>query len=90
MKAKDLMIGDYVSLKPSGMIIKVAAVHNKKVAYHAVVNRLSWVCESLLEPIPITPEFLKKNNIEELSEMQSVHTLQHALRLFEVEKEIIL
>jgi len=90
MKAKDLMIGDYVSLKPSGMIIKVAAVHNKKVAYHAVVNRLSWVWESLLEPIPLTLEICKKNNLGELDGIQSVHKLQHALRLFEVEKEIIL
>ena len=61
MKANDLMIGDYFSVKPSGMPIKVAAVHHKKVAYHAVVNKLAWVRESLLEPIPLTPEILEKN-----------------------------
>lgn len=61
MKAKDLMIGDYISVKPSGMPIKVAAVHHKKVAYHAVINKLAWVRESLLEPIPLTPEILEKN-----------------------------
>lgn len=55
------MIGDYVSVKPSGMLIKIAAVHHKKVAYHTVVHKLSWVRESLLEPIPLTPEILEKN-----------------------------
>lgn len=64
MQAKELMIGDYISVKPSGMLIKVAAVHHKKVAYHAVVNKLAWVRESLLEPIPLTPEILEKNGFE--------------------------
>lgn len=64
MKASDLMIGDYISVKPSGMPIKVAAVHHKKVAYHAVVNKLFWVRESLLEPIPLTLEILEKNGFE--------------------------
>lgn len=62
------MIGDYISVKPSGMLIKVAAVHHKKVAYHAVINKLEWVRESLLEPIPITPEILEKNGFEKLEE----------------------
>lgn len=61
MKANELMSGDYISVKPSGMLIKVAAVHHKKVAYHAVVNKLFWVRESLLEPIPLTTEILEKN-----------------------------
>ena len=61
MKAKDYMIGDYAFIKPSGMIIKIAAVHHKKVAYHAVINKLTWVRESLLEPIPLTSEILEKN-----------------------------
>ncbi len=64
MKANDLMVGDYISVKPSGMPIKVAAVHHKKVAYHAVVNKLEWVRESLLEPIPLTPDILGKNGFE--------------------------
>lgn len=54
MKASDLRIGDYVKVKPSGMIIQVAAVHNKKVAYHTVINKLSWVKECLLEPIRLS------------------------------------
>lgn len=64
MKANDLMLGDYISVKPSGLPIKVAAVHHKKVAYHAVINKLTWVRESLLEPIPLTPEILEKNGFE--------------------------
>ena len=64
MKANGLMIGDYVSVKPSGMLIKIAAVHHKKVAYHSCVNRLTWVRESLLEPIPLTPEILEKNGFD--------------------------
>lgn len=64
MKANELMIGDYLSVKPSGMPIKVAAVHHKKVAYHAVINKLAWVRESLLEPIPLTLEILEKNGLE--------------------------
>lgn len=62
------MIGDYISVKPSGMPIKVAAVHHKKVAYHAVINKLEWVRESLLEPIPITPGILEKNGFEKIEE----------------------
>ena len=64
MKANELMIGDYISVKPSGMPIKIAAVHHKKVAYHAVINKLAWVRESLLEPIPLTQEILEKNGFE--------------------------
>lgn len=61
MKAEDLMVGDYISVKPSGMPIKIAAVHHKKVAYHACTDKLSWVRESLLEPIHLTKEILEKN-----------------------------
>lgn len=60
------MIGDYISVKPSGMPINVAAVHHKKVAYHAVINKLVWVRKSLLEPIPITAEILEKNGFEKI------------------------
>ena len=66
MKAEDLMVGDYISVKPSGMPIKIAAVHHKKVAYHAVTNKLTWVRESLLEPIPVTSEVLEKNGFVKL------------------------
>lgn len=61
MKAKELMIGDYVLVRPSMMPIQVAAIHKKKVAYHATGDRLTWVRDGLIEPIPITPEILEKN-----------------------------
>lgn len=61
MKASDLMIGDYILAKPSMMPVQVAAVHNKKIGYHAITHKLNWVRESLLEPIPITKEILEKN-----------------------------
>ena len=61
METKNFMIGDYALVRPSGMLIQIAAVHHKKVAYHAVINKLTWVRESLLEPIPLTPDILEKN-----------------------------
>lgn len=67
MKATELMIGDYITVTPSGMLIQVAAVHKKKVAYHTCTNKLSWVREGLLRPIPITPEILFKNGFNKLS-----------------------
>lgn len=61
MKSSELQIGDYVLVKPSMMPIKVAAVHHKKVGYHAVTHKLNWVRMDLLEPIPFTVELAKKN-----------------------------
>lgn len=63
MKASDLMIGDYVTVTPSGMLIQVAATHKRKVAYHTCADKLSWVREGLLRPIPLTVEILEKNGI---------------------------
>lgn len=135
MKAQDLMIGDYVLVKPSKMLIKIVAVHRKKVAYHTCIDKLTWVREDLLEPILLTPEILEKNgfgfvktdeeyrrqggvwtgywiykglelgvaNLDHVGnwpcyiniydsniECKNVHQLQHALRLCQIEKEIIL
>lgn len=58
MRVTGLMLGSYVSVEPSGMMIKVAAIHKDKVGYHAVTNKLEWVRMSLVRPIPITPELL--------------------------------
>lgn len=55
------MIGDIVNVYPSNLPIHIAAVHNRKVAYHSVEHRLECVRESLLRPIPLTPEILEKN-----------------------------
>lgn len=58
------MVGDYVLVRPSMMPIQVAAIHKKKVAYHATGDRLTWVRDGLIEPIPITPEILEKNGFK--------------------------
>ncbi len=61
MKTEELMIGDWVKVKPSGMVIMIAAVHHKKVAYHAIPTKLEWVRQDLLEPIPLTADILRKS-----------------------------
>lgn len=61
MKASDLKIGNYVTVTPSGMLIQVAAVHKRKVAYHTCTSKLSWVREGLLRPITLTIEILEKS-----------------------------
>jgi hypothetical protein len=133
MKAIDLMVGNYVTVYPSNMLIKVAAVHNKKVGYTAN-GKLIWVRENLLRPIPLSRVHVTKNGFkatdktdrifvykggyelrvffdEGIPEMEIepfrslfigfaekelwmdvkyLHTLQQALKLFEVDKEIVL
>ena len=64
MKPTDWQIGDYALAKPSMMLIKIAAVHHKKVGYHAVTHKLNWVRMDLLEPIPLTLEILERNGFE--------------------------
>lgn len=64
MKYSEFQIGDYVLVKPSMMLIKIAAVHHKKVGYHAVTHKLNWVRMDLLEPITLTLEILEKNGFE--------------------------
>ena len=64
MKATELMIGDYITVTPSGMLIQVAAVHKRKVAYHTCTGRLSWVREGLLRPIPVKQEILEKSGMK--------------------------
>lgn len=64
MKPTDWQFGDYALVKPSMMLIKIAAVHYKKVGYHAVTNKLNWVRMGLLEPIPLTAEILERNGFE--------------------------
>jgi hypothetical protein len=106
MEANELMIGDFVldgniyaqvtSITCDG---NIETTHNK----HSDIE--------LIEPIPLTPEILKKNGWEERPkgyvfykklckntfvvnaadiQIKYVHELQHALRLCEIEKEIIL
>jgi len=67
LQAKDFMIGDYVQVVPSMMPIKVAAVHSKKIAYHACTTKLAWVRSEWIIPIPLTAEILEKNGWESYS-----------------------
>lgn len=58
------MIGDVVSVVPSGQPIHISAIHNGKVGYHAVTHKLEWVRIGLLRPIPLTAEILEKNGFD--------------------------
>lgn len=69
MKPEELQLGDIVTTTPSGMPIKVVAIHRKKVAYHACTNRFSWVRIGLLQPIPLTPKILEKNGFVKYNEV---------------------
>lgn len=67
MKGLKLQLGDYVfikSLSGDTALIKIAAIHQKKVGYHNTPNKLNWVRISLLEPIPLTAEILEKNGFK--------------------------
>lgn len=64
MKTTGLTVGDYVLVKPSMTLIKIAAVHQRKVGYYKVPNKLNWVRIDLLEPIFLTPEILEMNGFE--------------------------
>lgn len=68
MKTNELMIGDFVQVEPSGMAIRISTIHKKEVGYHTCQNRISFVKEELLDPIPLTPEILKKNGFNVVDE----------------------
>lgn len=77
MRATELMLGSYVSVVPSGMIIKTAAIHKYKVGYHAVTNKLEWVRMSLVRPIPITPELLKRLGFDRIIHYVAFMSCRH-------------
>lgn len=64
MKTAGLTVGDYVLIKPSMTLIKIASVHQRKVGYYKVPNKLNWVRIDLLEAIPLTSEILERNGFE--------------------------
>lgn len=71
MKGIKLQIGDHVLIKSLNggyhtTLIKISAIHQKKVGYHNVPNKLNWVRFSLLEPIPLTSEILEKNGFDKV------------------------
>ena len=59
MKAEDLQLGNYVSYK--GTIIKIEAIHAKKIGYHTRPDRLTWVRISMLEPIKLNTFIIERN-----------------------------
>lgn len=56
MKPQDIMIGDW--LLADGRVIQVAAIHLRKVGYHARPDKLTWIRLDRLEYIRITPDTL--------------------------------
>ena len=64
MKTNEIMIGDYLQVEPSGMAIRISTIHKKEVGYKTCQNRISFVKEELLDPIPLTPEILEKNGFK--------------------------
>jgi hypothetical protein len=59
MKVENLMIGDLVL--NDGKVIRVDAVHKRKIGYHKTKDKLTWLFSGQFQPILLTPEILKKN-----------------------------
>jgi hypothetical protein len=62
MKANELMVGDLVL--HDGKVIRVDAVHKRKIGYHKTKEKLTWLFSGQFEPILLTPEILEKNGFE--------------------------
>jgi len=93
MKGIKLQLGDYVFIKsPSSNItlIKIAAIHQKKVGYHNVPNKLNWVRFSLLEPILLTSEILEKNGFNKVPQPGCSNPYYWEFKKFEEETEELL
>ena len=63
MRTEDIMRGDLLFYKGklNAFPFKVEQITKKKIGYHIYQHRLEWVRQGLLEPIPLTDEFLSKN-----------------------------
>jgi hypothetical protein len=61
MRVCDLMVGDLVL--HDGKVIRVDAVHKRKIGYHKTKDKLTWLFSGQFEPIPLTPEILEKNGL---------------------------
>ena len=90
MKPTDLQTGDYALVKPSMMLIKVSAVHHKKVGYHAVTHKLNWVRMDLLESIPLTSEILEKLGFNKVPQQGCLNPYHWTLDVYEEESEELL
>ena len=61
MKANEnLMVGDWVKFKGSDLYHQVKVVSNKSIKF----DNQKWFAKSSVEPIPLTPEILKKNGFK--------------------------
>ena len=62
MKVCELMVGDLVL--HDGKVIRVDAVHKRKIGYHKTKDKLTWLFCGQFDPIQITPEILEKNGFK--------------------------
>jgi hypothetical protein len=62
MRVCELMVGDLVL--HDGKVIRVDAVHKRKIGYHKTKDKLTWLFSGQFEPILITPSILEKNGFE--------------------------
>lgn len=88
MKGIKLQLGDYVFIKSlyggyHTSLIKISAIHLKKVGYHNVLDRLNWVRFSLLEPILLTPEILEKNGFNKVLQPDCSNSYYWEFKKFE-------
>lgn len=59
MRVCDLMVGDLVL--HDGKVIRVDAVHKRKIGYHKTKDKLTWLFSGQFDPIFLTPSILEKN-----------------------------
>lgn len=59
MRVCDLMVGDFVL--HDGKVIRVDAVHKRKIGYHKTKDKLTWLFSGQFDPIFLTPSILEKN-----------------------------
>ena len=100
MKATDLMVGDYIQVQPSGMLIKVAIPLTPKILEKNGFEYKEG--EQGMYGVTIAPYYTRKDVPFELFcdgdpfaiwfkdevAIKYVHQLQHALRLCGIEKTI--
>ena len=73
MKAKELMIGDWLFYKGqfNAFSFKVEQITKRKVGYHAEPNesRMHYIILSECQPIPITPKILERNGFRKVQDL---------------------
>ena len=59
IRVTDLMVGDLVL--HDGKVIRVDAVHKRKIGYHKTKDKLTWLFSGQFDPIFLTTSILEKN-----------------------------